>query len=181
VAGALSRVLAAASAMQDLQFFSFEHYPDGPCRITCGSLYDKPELIHHVVDVWHNDELPASVPFYIMEWNLSSSTSQTYEDIFGGLWLADYIGSFLIPLSVAATRAGLQRLCRNLRDVHRTQRLLCRSAVAAVLCESDDQSGMAAGRRSQSDLCCGVGCLRRRCSCAHHPPTPRSERMGDRL
>lgn len=92
--------------MQDLQFFSFEHHPDEPCRITCGSLYDKPELIHHVVDVWHNDELPASVPFYIMEWNLSSSTSETYEDIFGGLWLADYIGSFLIPLSAAATRAG---------------------------------------------------------------------------
>jgi len=29
------------------------------------------------------------------ESNLSSSTSETYADIFGGLWLADYIGSFL--------------------------------------------------------------------------------------
>jgi hypothetical protein len=81
--------------MQDLQFFSFEHYPYEPCRITWGSLYDEPELIRHIVDVWHADGLPASMPFFITESNLSSSTSETYEDIFSGLWLADYIGSFL--------------------------------------------------------------------------------------
>jgi hypothetical protein len=81
--------------MQDLQFFSFEHYPYEPCRITWGSLYDEPELIHHIVDVWHADGLPASMPLFITESNLSSSTSETYEDIFSGLWLADYIGSFL--------------------------------------------------------------------------------------
>ncbi len=83
------------SRMQDLQFFSFEHYPYDPCRITWASLYDEAELIHHIVDVWHADGLPASVPFFITESNLSSSTSETYEDIFSGLWLADYIGSFL--------------------------------------------------------------------------------------
>ena len=81
--------------MQDLQFFSFEHYPYEPCHITWASLYDEAELIHHIVDIWHNDGLPASVPFFITESNLSSSTSETYEDIFSGLWLADYIGSFL--------------------------------------------------------------------------------------
>jgi hypothetical protein len=83
------------SRMQELQFFSFEHYPYDPCRITWASLYDEAELIHHIVDVWHADGLPASVPFFITESNLSSSTSETYEDIFSGLWLADYIGSFL--------------------------------------------------------------------------------------
>jgi hypothetical protein len=81
--------------MQDLQFFSFEHYPYDPCRITWANLYEEPELIHHIIDVWHNDGLPASLPFFITESNLSSSTSETYEDIFSGLWLADYIGSFL--------------------------------------------------------------------------------------
>ena len=81
--------------MQDLQFFSFEHYPYEPCRITWASLYDEAELIHHIIDVWHADGLPASMPFFITESNLSSSTSETYEDIFSGLWLADYIGSFL--------------------------------------------------------------------------------------
>jgi hypothetical protein len=81
--------------MQDLQFFSFEHYPYEPCHITWASLYDEPELIRHIVEVWHADGLPVSVPFFITESNLSSSTSETYEDIFSGLWLADYIGSFL--------------------------------------------------------------------------------------
>ncbi len=81
--------------MQDLQFFSFEHYPYEPCHISWASLYDEPELIHHIIDVWHADGLPASTPFFITESNLSSATSETYEDIFSGLWLADYIGSFL--------------------------------------------------------------------------------------
>jgi F5/8 type C domain len=81
--------------MQDLQFFSFEHYPYEPCHITWASLYEEPELIHHIIDVWHADGLPASMPFFITESNLSSGTSETFEDIFSGLWLADYIGSFL--------------------------------------------------------------------------------------
>lgn len=82
-------------AMNQLQFFSFEHYPYEPCHITWGSLYEEPNLIRHIVDVWHNDGLPANMPMFITESNLSSSTSETYEDIFSGLWLADYIGSFL--------------------------------------------------------------------------------------
>jgi hypothetical protein len=81
--------------IQDLQFFSFEHYPYEPCHISWASLYDEPELIHHIVDIWHADGLPASTPFFITESNLSSATSETYSDIFSGLWLADYIGSFL--------------------------------------------------------------------------------------
>jgi hypothetical protein len=35
------------------------------------------------------------VPFFITESNLSSSTSEAYLGNFAGLWLADYIGSFL--------------------------------------------------------------------------------------
>ncbi len=81
--------------MQDLQYFSFEHYPLDPCHISWASLYDEPELIHHIIDVWHADGLPLSTPLFITESNLSSATSETYEDIFAGLWLADYIGSFL--------------------------------------------------------------------------------------
>lgn len=81
--------------MQDLQFFSFEHYPYDPCRITWASLYDEPQLVRHIVDVWHADGLPPNLPYFITESNLSSSTSETYMDIFSGLWLADYIGSFL--------------------------------------------------------------------------------------
>jgi len=81
--------------MQELQFFSFEHYPYEPCRISWANLYDEPELIGHIMQVWRNDGLPHDLPIYLTESNLSSSTSETYMDIFGGLWLADYIGSYL--------------------------------------------------------------------------------------
>jgi F5/8 type C domain len=81
--------------MNDLAFFSFEHYPLDPCRIPWGSLYDEPELVSHIMQVWHEDGVPADMPMFITEGNLSSAASETYQDIFSGLWLADYIGSFL--------------------------------------------------------------------------------------
>jgi hypothetical protein len=81
--------------MKDLAFFSFEHYPFDPCRIPWGSLYDEPELMRHIMQVWREDGVPADVPMFVTEGNLSSSASETYQDIFSGLWLADYIGSLL--------------------------------------------------------------------------------------
>ena len=81
--------------MSDLGFFSFEHYPYDPCRINWANLYEEPELITHIMQVWRQDGLPPDTPIYLTESNLSSATSETYMDIFGGLWLADYIGSYL--------------------------------------------------------------------------------------
>jgi hypothetical protein len=81
--------------MKDLAFFSFEHYPYDPCRIPWSSLYDEPALIHHIIQVWHEDGVPADIPMFVTEGNLSSSASETYQDIFSGVWLADYIGSLL--------------------------------------------------------------------------------------
>ena len=79
----------------DLAFFSFEHYPFDPCRIPWGSLYDEPELMSHIMQVWRDDGVPANIPMFATEGNLSSAASETYMDLFSGLWLADYIGSFL--------------------------------------------------------------------------------------
>lgn len=81
--------------MQDLSFFSFEHYPYDPCRIPWGSLYDEPQLLTNIMQIWHEDGLPNNVPMLITESNLSSDASESFMDIFGGLWLADYIGTFL--------------------------------------------------------------------------------------
>jgi hypothetical protein len=81
--------------MNDLAFFSFEHYPFDPCRTPWGMLYDEPELVNHIMQVWHEDGIPAEMPMFITEGNLSSGASETYQDIFSALWLADYIGSFL--------------------------------------------------------------------------------------
>ena len=81
--------------MNDLAFFSFEHYPYDPCRIPWGSLYDEPDLVSHIMQVWRADGLPANVPMFITESNFSSAASETSMDLFSGLWLADYVGSFL--------------------------------------------------------------------------------------
>ena len=87
--------LKAHNRLGDLAFFSFEHYPYDPCRIPWGSLYDEPELVAHIIDVWRNDGVPRDIPMLITESNLSSAASETSLDIFSGLWLADYVGSFL--------------------------------------------------------------------------------------
>ncbi|MGH9615296.1 MAG: discoidin domain-containing protein, partial [Acidobacteriaceae bacterium] len=81
--------------LQDFAFFSFEHYPYNPCHISWNDLYDEPQLVTNIMQTWRNDGLPANVPMLITESNLSSAATETYMDIFGGLWLADYVGSFL--------------------------------------------------------------------------------------
>lgn len=87
--------LKSHHAMNELAFFSFEHYPYDPCRIPWGSLYDEPELVSHIMQVWHEDGVPQDMPLLITESNLSSAASEANQDIFAGLWLADYVGAFL--------------------------------------------------------------------------------------
>jgi hypothetical protein len=91
----LLQYLRQHGRMKDLVFFSFEHYPYDPCKIPWGVLYDEPELIRHIIQTWHEDGVPEDMPMFVTEGNLSSSASETYQDIFSGLWLADYIGALL--------------------------------------------------------------------------------------
>ncbi len=81
--------------LKDLAFFSFEHYPYIPCTITWNSLYNEPRLVSHILDVWHDDGVPADVPLFITESNISWQSDESFVDIFGALWLADYVGAFL--------------------------------------------------------------------------------------
>jgi len=81
--------------MRDLSFFSFEHYPYEGCKTPWGVLYDEPELVSHIMQVWRDDGVPANMPMFITESNLSSASSETYMDVFSALWLGDYVGSFL--------------------------------------------------------------------------------------
>ncbi|HEX4545548.1 MAG TPA: discoidin domain-containing protein [Candidatus Acidoferrum sp.] len=87
--------LKAHGKLTELAFFSFEHYPIDPGKVQWSSLYDEANLVQKIMKVWREDGVPASVPFFITESNLSSASSEAYMDIFGGLWLADYIGAFL--------------------------------------------------------------------------------------
>jgi len=58
-------------------------------------LYDEPTLISHIVDVWRGDGLPQNFPLFITELNIAWNTGESFVDIFGALWLADFVGSYL--------------------------------------------------------------------------------------
>jgi hypothetical protein len=87
--------LKAHGRLDDLAFFSFEHYPYDPCKTSWNDLCNEPGLITHILEVWRDDGLPPDVPMFVTEVNLSWQTGVSFVDIMGGLWLADYTGAFL--------------------------------------------------------------------------------------
>ncbi len=93
--GRFIEYLKSHGRLQDLAFFSFEHYPIDPGKIAWSSLYEEPKWVTHIMQVWREDGVPKDVPLFITESNLSSQYSEAYMDLWGGLWLADYIGAFL--------------------------------------------------------------------------------------
>jgi hypothetical protein len=88
--------LKSHGRISDLGFFSFEHYPFWPCQYQWSSLYDEPALVSNILQVWRDDGVPANVPMFITESNISWQSSESSVGIFGALWLADYVGSFLV-------------------------------------------------------------------------------------
>ncbi len=93
--GRFINYLKSHNAINELAFFSFEHYPFQPGTIQWSNLYDEPKLVTGIMKIWRQDGVPDSVPLLITECNLSWVDSEAFPDIFGGLWLADYIGAFL--------------------------------------------------------------------------------------
>jgi hypothetical protein len=87
--------LRARGRLADLAFMSFEHYPYQPCGTDWEALYDEPRLITHILDVWRKDGLPKDVPLLVTEVNVAWMSSERFVDVWGGLWLADYLGAFL--------------------------------------------------------------------------------------
>jgi hypothetical protein len=81
--------------LQELAFFSFEHYPMEPGKIQWSNLYQEADLVTGIMRIWREDGVPENVPLLITESNLSWQSSEAVVDIWGGLWLADYIGAFL--------------------------------------------------------------------------------------
>jgi len=92
--GRLVNYLKAHDRLSDLAFMSFEHYPFEPCKIAWSTLYEEPERISHIMQVWRDDGIPATVPFYISELNIAWNTGESFVDTFGALWLADFAGAF---------------------------------------------------------------------------------------
>jgi hypothetical protein len=93
--GRFIEYLRAHAALKELAFFSFEHYPIDPGKISWSNLYDEPRLITHIMQVWREDGVPKEVPLFITESNISWQHSEAYMDLWGALWLADYVGAFL--------------------------------------------------------------------------------------
>jgi len=87
--------LKSHGRLSDLSFFSFEHYPMEPCKIPWSSLYDEANLVTHITQVWREDGVPANIPMFITESNIAWQSEEAYVDIWGALWLADYVGAFL--------------------------------------------------------------------------------------
>ncbi len=112
--------------MKDLAFFSFEHYPYDPCKIPWSVLYDEPELMRHIIQVWHEDGVPADVPMFVTEGNLSSGIERNLRGYFRR-HLAGRLhrivarrgrqGGLLLPLSAFADGAGLQQFSGHVRHV----------------------------------------------------------------
>jgi hypothetical protein len=87
--------LTAHGRLSDLAFFSFEHYPMTPCKIQWSNLYEEATLVTHILQVWRDDGVPANIPMFITESNISWNSEEAFVDVWGGLWLADYVGSYL--------------------------------------------------------------------------------------
>jgi hypothetical protein len=93
--GRFLKYLEARGHLSDFGFFSFEHYPFPSCATDWESLYEEPRRIEHIMDVWRKDGLPANVPMLVTEVNVATESSQRFVEVWGGLWLADYVGAFL--------------------------------------------------------------------------------------
>src|SRR5579864_1620113 len=85
--------LKAHDRLQDLNFMSFEHYPYDGCETPWKNLYQEPELITHIMQVWRDDGLPPGIPLLDTETN--DHGGEAAVDIFGALWLGDSFAGFL--------------------------------------------------------------------------------------
>jgi F5/8 type C domain-containing protein len=92
----------------DLSFVSFEHYPFNRCDITWKTLYSEPGLVKHILEVWRADGVPRNVPLIIDEDDLAASLTGPMSTIFGGLWLADNVGSFFENGGALFTHSPIQ-------------------------------------------------------------------------
>jgi hypothetical protein len=85
--------LRAHDRLGDFAFLSFEHYPYDGCETPWKNLYQEPELITHIMQVWRDDGLPPGLPMFDTETN--DHGGEAAVDVFGALWLADSFAGFL--------------------------------------------------------------------------------------
>ncbi len=85
--------LKAHDRLADFTFMSFEHYPYDGCETPWKNLYEEPQLLTHIMQVWRDDGLPPGIPLLDTETNAHGGEASV--DVFGALWLADTFAGFL--------------------------------------------------------------------------------------
>jgi hypothetical protein len=85
--------LRAHRRLPDFTFMSFEHYPYDGCETPWKNLYEEPQLLTHIMQVWRDDGLPPGIPLLDTETNAHGGEASV--DVFGALWLADTFAGFL--------------------------------------------------------------------------------------
>jgi F5/8 type C domain len=85
--------LKAHDRIGDFAFMSFEHYPYDGCETPWKNLYQEPQLISHIMQVWRDDGVPPDIPLFDTETNAHGGEASV--EIFGALWLADSFAGFL--------------------------------------------------------------------------------------
>jgi hypothetical protein len=85
--------LKAHGRLADFAFMSFEHYPYDGCETPWKNLYEEPQLLTHIMQVWRDDGLPTGIPLLDTETNAHGAEASV--DVFGALWLADTFAGFL--------------------------------------------------------------------------------------
>jgi F5/8 type C domain len=85
--------LRAHQRLSDFAFMSFEHYPYDGCETPWENLYQEPDLITHIMQVWRDDGLPPGIPMFDTETNAHGGEASV--EVFGALWLADSFAGFL--------------------------------------------------------------------------------------
>jgi hypothetical protein len=91
--GRFVQYLKAHGRLSDLAFMSFEHYPYDGCETPWKNLYEEPQLLSHIMQVWRDDGLPRGLPLLDTETNAHGGEASV--DIFGALWLGDTFAGFL--------------------------------------------------------------------------------------
>ena len=91
--GRFLNYLREHNRISDFAFMSFEHYPYDGCETPWKNLYQEPQLVTHIMDVWREDGLPVGVPMFDTETNAHGGEAAV--DVFGALWLADSFAGFL--------------------------------------------------------------------------------------
>jgi hypothetical protein len=94
----------------DFAFMSFEHYPCDGCQTPWKNLYQEPQLLTHIMQVWRDDGLPADIP--LLDTKTNAHGGEASVDICGALWLGDTFAGFL---TAGGKATSTTMLCHTLR------------------------------------------------------------------